>query len=65
MPGVIVMDHAPRFSDCTNRPGSPEARGVIDACEVELDSDGEVDARDDLHSSNYELHYEGVAHRLS
>eukprot|EP00966_Prymnesium_polylepis_P291283 6728030-Prymnesium_polylepis.1 len=36
------MDHAPRFSDCTNRPGSPDSRGDVEACEVE------VDARDDL-----------------
>eukprot|EP00966_Prymnesium_polylepis_P270822 6256405-Prymnesium_polylepis.1 len=41
-------DHVPRFSDCTNRPGSPDARGDVDACGVEVDSDEEGDARDDL-----------------
>eukprot|EP00966_Prymnesium_polylepis_P214009 4956485-Prymnesium_polylepis.1 len=39
-------NHAPGFPDCTNRPGSPDARG--DAREVELDTDGEVDALDNL-----------------
>eukprot|EP00966_Prymnesium_polylepis_P038591 895879-Prymnesium_polylepis.1 len=43
----------PRFSDCTNRPGSPDAR--YDACEVEVDSDGEVDARDDLDALEVEV----------
>ena len=45
-PGMTY--HAPMISDCTNRPGSSNARGDVDASEVEVDSDGEVDARDDL-----------------
>eukprot|EP00966_Prymnesium_polylepis_P003173 72611-Prymnesium_polylepis.1 len=43
MPGM--MDHAPRFSDCTNRPGSRDARGDVDACEVEVEARDDLDAR--------------------
>eukprot|EP00966_Prymnesium_polylepis_P128143 2963581-Prymnesium_polylepis.1 len=48
-PGALNSDlprmtyHAPRFSDCTNRPGSPNARGGVDTSEVEVDSDGDVE----------------------
>ena len=39
-PGMTY--HAPIISDCTNRPGLSNARGDVDASEVEVDLDGDA-----------------------